>query len=221
MLIEAAILTLPLLPTILFFRNKPASPPSMAAAFKAENKENFFKTFLDLIKMKKVMLTLVSFSTCIGISYTSLVLVQDLLPHSYSNTKIGLVGLCFIGVGVVGGLAGTVYTEKRHDSGNFDGIIKFFIFLAFISLILQAVFMHDAFDPAIFTLSAVSGFGLIAFVPFAAQSLSESTFPLKETLVVNVMLYLAQIVGLIGDSLTSASFVGTQGMWVLVIMIAP
>jgi len=81
--------------------------------------------------------------------------------------------------------------------------------------------MQDAFDPAIFTLSAVSGFGLIAFVPFAAQSLIESTFPLKETLVVNFMLYLAQIIGLIGNSLTSASFVGKQGMWVLVIMIIP
>lgn len=102
MLIEAAILTTPLLPTLLFFKDKPETPPSMAAAFKAENTENFFLSFLHLIKMKKVMFSLISFSICIGISYTSLVLVQDLLPSSYSNTKIGLVGLVFIVVGVIG-----------------------------------------------------------------------------------------------------------------------
>jgi len=35
------------------------------------------------------------------------------------------------------------------------------------------------------------------------------------------MLYIAQIVGLIGNAITSADFVGKQGLWVLVIMLFP
>lgn len=73
----------------------------------------------------------------------------------------------------------------------------------------------------IFTLVGIAGFGLIALVPFAAQSLAETVFPIKETLVVNFMLYFAQIVGLVGNSIGSAAFVGHHGIWVLVAMMCP
>ena len=82
-----------------------------------------------------------SFILGIGISYTSLILVQHLLPEDYSAAKIGGVGMLFIGLGVVGGLIGSVYTEKKKDAGNYDPIIKMFIFFAFISMVRNTNFL--------------------------------------------------------------------------------
>jgi len=219
--IEAIILSIPLIFAVLFFRNKPNNPPSVSAMKRDEHKEKYFLSILNLVKQKDLMLSLISFSICIGLTYTILALDQQFLPSTYSQIKVGIVGVTFIGVGIAFGLMGTVYTETKADLGNFDFILKCFIGFAGLALLLLSVFINSDNDPAIFILTGATGFGLIAFIPFATQSLAESGYPIKETLIVNALFFLAQIVGLIGNSVASASFVGDQGMWVLVVIIFP
>lgn len=74
------------------------------------------------------------------------------------------------------------------------------------------------------------------FQPFAAQALAERTFPVQEVIPVNLMMVAAQVFGIIGNYLTTASckisimnvqviclviVVGDNGMWALVGLITP
>jgi len=49
----------------------------------------------------------------------------------------------------------------------------------------------------------------------------ETSYPKSDVLSVNVMMMFAQLFGLIGNYLSTATFVGEHGMWTLVVLLVP
>jgi len=168
-----------------------------------------------------LMLTIVSFSLSQGASWTLPAVIQTLLPRNYSTMTVGIIGVLFLGSGIIGGILGTMYLELKSGGAEYDPIIKACVLASFISTVALALLIEHVSQTIIFVLNALTGLGLIAFVPFAAQSLIESSFPTSETISINLLLFSAQIFSLAANFLATASFIGDEGMWVIVGMQFP
>lgn len=88
---------------------------------------------------------------------------------------------------------------------------------------------------SVYILNVVLGIGLLGFQPFACQAVVERTFPVQEVIPVNFIMVMAQVFGVIGNSVATAGckififyiniksliVVGDNGMWALVVIITP
>lgn len=71
-------------------------------------------------------------------------------------------------------------------------------------MIALAFFIHKDSIRDLYILNAVLGVGLLGFQPFACQSLVEMTFPVQESISVNMMMVMGQLFGLIGNLISTA-----------------
>jgi len=76
--------------------------------------------------------------------------------------------------------------------------------ISMAGLIALAALIHKESIRDLYILNAVLGFGLLGFQPFACQSLVEMTFPVQESISVNMMMVLGQLFGLIGNYICTA-----------------
>jgi len=165
------------------------------------------------------MIAAICFGNLVGQAYT-ISSVITLFMANYTLVQQGLVGVVFISFGIIGGLVATWYLG-RGTKENYDPVLKVFMIISLIGLVALAFVIHRDSIKALYILNGVLGVGLLGFMPFACQVLSEMTFPVQESISVNMMMVMGQLFGLIGNSVSTASFVGTQGIWSLVVICAP
>jgi len=76
------------------------------------------------------------------------------------------------------------YTKTEE----YDTPIKIFYGISFVALVLIGIAGKTASTFWVLSFIALAGVGLIAFVPFAFSSLSETTFPAEETAVITLQM---------------------------------
>jgi hypothetical protein len=221
MFYEAIITSVPIIPALLWLKDKPTSHASVASMVQAKDPEHFLTSFMKIVKNGPVMLSIIAFATCTGLSWAITSVIQDFLPADYTQLQVGLTGLFFLGAGVIAGTIGTVFLVKNATFEHYDVILKIFIAASLVSTILLALFLASASESVVMMLNAVAGIGMIGFYPFAFQSLVESTFPIPEALTANFLLFLANGIQILGDDLSTAGWVGNGGFWVLSAILAP
>lgn len=59
-------------------------------------------------------------------------------PLTINKMEQGLVGLTFVGCGILGGLAATAYLSKSKTE-NYDPILRIFMIISLVGLVLQAI----------------------------------------------------------------------------------
>ena len=138
--------------------------------------------------------------------------------ENYTLVQQGLVGVVFIGFGIIGGLVATWYLS-RGTQENYDPIVKAFAIVSIIGLIALAFIIHKDSIRDLYILNGVLGIiseslnryllliigvGLLGFQPFACQTLVEMTFPVQESISVNMMMIMGQLFGLIGNYISTA-----------------
>lgn len=73
---------------------------------------NLKKSLKLLWKRPKNILNLLILSSFLGLSWTLVSVVEEILPDSYGVLDIGLIGLTMNVAGTIGGLVGSIYMEK-------------------------------------------------------------------------------------------------------------
>jgi len=224
LLVEAIIACLPLLPGIFVIRNHPEHPPNASAAVSAITERDFVQDIVDLLKNGRVMAGMVIFGIGIGFAMALSAMIQVIAPHNFGEIQIGFVGLTIVGTGVGGGMVCARYLETKAKSHteDFDTPNKIFFTTATLGLVVYSAFVTPN-TPAyvIYIIAAFLGLGFISFVPFAYESLVEATFPIEETLVLTLLISIAEIFALLGTSLLTISWTANFKLWSFLVLMIP
>jgi len=225
LLVEAIILCAPLIPCILFFKNRPESHSKRQEKDSENNDDeetkNYWSWVWKCVKNWKLFISSAAFGMGYGLAITILAVMVSLLPPSFSTIKVSITGLIFVLSGVFFGILGAIFLALGKAKGHYDVIVKFFFCASMIALICVAVFMKPGTsDAVIYILHVVGGFGLIAFTPFGVQSLIESGYPAPENIPTTWMYWWGLVWAIFGTYVTGAVSTSFR-LWVLVIMLAP
>jgi MFS family permease len=219
--VEAIIMSIPLLIGLIFTEDQPKFAANYSSAIKSTLDVNYLSGILKVVKNWRLALTTVSFALIAGVGNSVSSVMQDILPPSFSQFDVGMIGLTFIGTGVIGALGATIYLEYSSLKENYDIIIKVFTLLGTVSVVLAAIFLGSCSLFVAYLLSSLAGLGLISTLPFLFQSLIESSFPIQD----NIPIYLLQVVQnalcVVANYISTASFVGEGGIWVQAIFLMP
>jgi len=206
---------------LIFIQDRPKAPPNISYILKLKKTENYLRSIVNMMKNLHLVASLLSFSLIMGVSYTVSSVIQDLLPSSYTQFDVGMIGLAYLGTGIIGGFVGTIYLEFYSKGEVYDPLIKSLLFIGIGSLVALAAVIENSSPPVIYMLSALAGIGLISSGPFLIQSLIETTFPAQDTIPINIYQLAGNLLGIAGNYLATASFVGNKGLAALAVMLIP
>jgi len=216
-------MSIPLVIGLIYTEDRPKFAANYSSTIKSNLNVSYLSGILKIVKNWRLAATTVSFALIAGVGNSVSSVMQDLLPSNISQFNVGMIGLCFIGTGIIGALAATIYIERSSSATgeNYDPLIKVCTLLGTICVILAAIFIQDCSLFVAYLLSSLAGLGLISTLPFLFQSAIESSFPIQD----NIPIYLLQVVQnslcVAANYISTASFVGNGGMWVQAIFLMP
>ncbi len=177
-MIQNIIISVPTIPTIIFAKEKPDSPPS-AAASRKEEPMNFWVNLKLLLANRSYLLLSITFAMLYGI-YCSFgaVVASITAPFDYTALDNAIFGGVFIVFGVLGSFVLGVYLDKSAKF-KFLIIMTSGLSLAFILLGLLTL----PFNKWLFTFNlALVGFTVIPIIPISYGFAVELTFPVPEAM---------------------------------------
>ncbi|KAL4489385.1 hypothetical protein ABPG72_002681 [Tetrahymena utriculariae] len=211
--------------SIFVFKNKPTEPANQSSS--NTNKIDVIQTVKMIFTSPKTLLITVSLSLYLGISWT-LISIIDILLSDYGNQQIALIGLCINVSGTISGTTTTYLLDKVMQKGkkpNYDLYLRLFATISLISIFIFSLMLQlglqDNNKVIIYIICAFIGVGFQAFIPISAQSFLENLYPMHEVTCFSTFNIFANILGFIGNMVTSIDGIGTAGAWILVGMIIP
>lgn len=223
-LIQAILMTIPLVLGIFSIRDRPKVPPSYSALVKMAEYSGFKQEMKFLMKLPNFKWGSILFGLCVGVSYSvSAVTGLFLAPLKLSYWQQGGIGFSYIAAGFITGMIGTLMLTKSTRK-NYDLALKIFISISLTSLVVLGIIFTvlDTIEAyLLYIVNSALGVGLIGFVPVLCASIVESTFPVQESVSTNALFTLAQVFGVAGSHLSTAKFVGNSGFFVLAALALP
>jgi len=224
LLVQAIIMTAPIVLSVLCVEEKPKVPPSYSALVKLNDKMSFMEEMKILLNMKNFVANSVIFGLVLGVSYSiSTISAIFMEPLNLSYLEQGIIGFSYVVSGLIAGFVGTVWIDK-HGLNNYDSMIKILLSLSLASLTVLGIIFIFIEHPGMFIIwgcNCILGVGLIGFTPFICSSIIESTFPVQESMSTNAMFMMTQILSVITGHLCTSEFVGRGGFLLLAVLILP
>jgi len=220
---QAYIITIPFILAVICVKDKPKVPPSYSALVKNSDK-GFIAEMRTLLKSSRFIGGTLCFGMVLGLA-NSIPTTNSIYmnPLELSNLTQGYVTLGYVVAGLVSGLAGTVYIEKKGIK-NCDFMLKILLSITFLALVVLGFVFVALAQPDFYLILAcncVLGIGMVGFMPFACASIIESNFPIQEAISTNGMNMAASILSIGASHLSIAGFVGKGGFLVLAGLMLP
>lgn len=179
--------------TIIFIREKPATPPSASA--KAETSDKIFQEVKKVLNDRNGVLLTIVFGLLLGIMNTYGTLVGIIAnEYGFGTNAASLFGATFIFGGLVGSgvFGGIVETKKNYKSmlsliGLLSTLLPIIMLFAFISG--QVWFVALA--------AFLVGFALIPILPVGIDFAVELTYPVGEPISSGVVMSAGQFSGIV------------------------
>ena len=192
-------MTLGTVPLIFIARDKPPSPPSLAASRKDQTL-NFRKELNLLLRNRSYLLLCVCFMTVDSICTAMGAIVASLTkPYDYSPLVNAVCGGIFIIFGVIGSFILSVYLDRTP---HFKRMILLTSLLAVVST--AASIFTLPWDKVPFTINvAVMGFATIPMTPIAQAFSVELTYPTPEAMANGMMTLPNKVYGALMGVLSS------------------
>lgn len=171
-------MSVPTIPTIIFAKEKPDTPPSKAAKRK-EEPMNFWVNLKLLLANRSYLLLTITFAMLYGIYCSFGAVVASLTgPYNYTATDNAIFGGVFIIFGVLGSFVLGVYLDK---SAKFKFLIIMTSGLSMVFILLGLLTLP--FNKWLFTFNlALVGFTVIPIIPISYGFAVELTFPVPEAM---------------------------------------
>ncbi|KAL4430217.1 hypothetical protein ABPG74_014776 [Tetrahymena malaccensis] len=177
MLIQAIMITACCAPTVIFFREKPPTPPSHSASVE---KSKFSESMTILIKDKNFILLYIYFGCILGNFNSIATLINFFLEQfSYSSDDTSYFGTVFIISGLIGSAVFSIIVEKNQK-------YKLAIIISSIASILSYSLTMGFLSLDIFSLQLIAfflfGFFATPLIPLSLEFACEITYPISETI---------------------------------------
>lgn len=141
-MIQAIIMTVPILIGIFCVEERPKIAPSYSALVKQGDQLTFWEEMNRLFKVPRFIWTSIFFGLALGMSY-SISTITDIFVDNLNLTPIqaGLVGFSYVASGLVAGFIGTMWLS-RSKNPNYDVIIRIMLSMSLLALtVLGVVFL--------------------------------------------------------------------------------
>ncbi|EAR83954.2 MFS transporter (macronuclear) [Tetrahymena thermophila SB210] len=177
MLIQAIIITACCIPTVIFFREKPPTPPSHSASVE---KSKFSESMCTLIRDKNFIFLYIYFGCILGNFNSVATLINFFLEKfGYSSDDTSYFGAVFIVSGLIGSAILSIVVEKNQK-------YKLVIIMSTIASILSYSLTMAVLPVEIFSIQLISfflfGFFATPLIPLSLEFACEITFPISETI---------------------------------------
>ncbi len=192
-LVLAVLMTVPSLLGILFYRERPPTPPSPSStAFR----DDLMLSLRVVLKEKAFIVLLCTIGPGYGIVTAIFSLVGDLASgKDYSESMSGLVGVVMVLTGLVGAV---VFGIILDETKKFLFLIKLAFGLAAISNVFFIVSMQYQLPSwVVLVACGCSGFFLLALLPMCIELGVEVCYPATEGVVSGLLLLVGNLFGLI------------------------
>ena len=223
-LLQALFMTLPFVIGIFFLEERPEIPPSYSAYVKANDQSSVWEELKALVKTPRFLASSLVFGLVLGISYSvSTVMSIFMAPLDISYVHQGIIGSSYVISGMITGLVGTIWIGKRGLK-TYDHIIKILLTLSLLSLISLGILFFVRKRPdwvSLFFCNCGLGIGLIGLTPFMCSSIVESTFPVQESLSVNGIYMLGQLLSILASHTGTSDVIGVGGFLFMAILMFP
>lgn len=136
-----------------------------------------------------------------------------------SEIYVGYLGLSYILSGMLSGFMASIFLEFKTNSYKYvDTIIKCLaIFSTLFLFILSIQILYEEII-SIFFIVCMIGFGIVGLTPFACVVLVEVTFPVPESISINVYYFFSSILSFASSNIATIDFFKKYGLLVLPIL---
>ena len=192
MFYEALVFTALNIPTFIWFRKEPKTPPSYSEKLQ---KTNFWLSFKKTIKNRNFMLFLCFHGLVYGCFNSQAVIMNLVLkPFGYTDFDNGLVGAVLI----IFGLMGSIIIGLLVSKGNHYKFWLIICTLGYIISVIIMIFLLDQQNIYILLIAIIIlGFFGLPILPISFELACEINFPIGETFTCGLLVSFVQIIAII------------------------
>lgn len=199
---QSLVFTIVCVPGILFFKEKPLTPPSLSA--EVEKTANSKDSLIACFKNKNFVKVLIFFSTAYG-SFNALGIVINILldPYGYSGFDTSLVGLVLIIFGLIGSGVVCFYVAAtgKYKLTLILCTIGYFMAILMIGFGAFSYNVYVVLVPIIFL-----GFFGFPILPISFEVGCEVTFPVGEAFSTGLMVSFSQVLATVATIVLEFAF---------------
>ncbi|BFZ12642.1 hypothetical protein BsWGS_15681 [Bradybaena similaris] len=166
---------------IIFFKDKPKEPPSIAQqqAIKATANENYLQSLVRLVSNFGFMMLVIAYGVNTGSYYAISTLLNSIILHYFpgEGETAGRIGLTIVLAGIVGSLLAGIWLDKTK---TFKGttVVIYVMSVAMMVAFTFTIDMHKTW--VVFLASGALGFFMTGYLPVGFEFAVELTFPESE-----------------------------------------
>ncbi|KAI6182417.1 MFS domain-containing protein [Aphelenchoides bicaudatus] len=196
-LISAVINTIILLLVVLFFKEKPSLPPSLAQlrAIEESMDHNFIGSIKKLCTNVNYLLLLLTYALNVGVFYAVSTLLSQMVLHYHptAQEETGTIGFLIVVAGMLGSVVCGFILDKFH---HFKGTTLAVYVMSFAGMILFTFTLKmDLW--IIFLAAGALGFFMTGYLPIGFEFAAELTYPVSEGTTSGLLNGAVQVVGVI------------------------
>ncbi|EGR33456.1 major facilitator superfamily protein, putative [Ichthyophthirius multifiliis] len=198
LLVQAIVVSVFAVLNIIFYRDKPLTPPSYSANVQ---REDFQKSLKLLVKNKTYILITITFSLLYGsfIDF-AVILGQVIAPFGFGSRDTSIMSLICVMSGIIGSIVLIQILKKNFQYKRLMG-------LCIIFCILSDFMFYFMLKTRIYVLVVIPeiilGFFIIPIVPILLEFANEVCFPVGEAIISGFLYSIAHVVGFLLGSLFS------------------
>lgn len=181
---------------IIFFREKPACPPSKAQAALADVSSTYWKSMMNLIRNKNYVVLLITYGINVGVFYAiSTLLNQVILVHFPGKEEdAGWMGVTIVIAGMFGSVVCGFVLDKTHRFK--ETTLATYVF-SLAGMIAFTFSLRTDILWVMFLISGFLGFFMTGYLPLGFEFAAEITYPESEGTSSGLLNASAQVFGII------------------------
>ncbi|KAI6178700.1 MFS domain-containing protein [Aphelenchoides besseyi] len=196
-LISGVLNTAILILVVLFFKERPPLPPSLAQvrAIEEAGDSDFIGSLKQLCTNVNYLLLLLTYALNVGVFYAVSTLLSQMVLHYHPNAQeeTGTIGLLIVVAGMLGSVVCGYILDRFH---HFKGTTLVVYILSFAGMILFTFTLQmDLW--IIFFASGSLGFFMTGYLPIGFEFAAELTFPIAEGTTSGLLNGAVQVIGVL------------------------
>ncbi|KAM7344821.1 histamine transporter isoform 2-T7 [Cochliomyia hominivorax] len=196
---------------VLFFQDKPPTPPSAAqkvalpGTIEAQNQISFNQSLRNLMLNRNYILLLISYGMNVGVFYAISTLLNPVVLKYYPGHEVdtGRIGLAIVLSGMLGSVVSGIVLDKSHKFKETTLAVYAF---SMVGMWVFAFTLDTGSIAVVYVTASLLGFFMTGYLPVGFEFGAELTYPEPEGTSSGLLNASSQVFGIIFTSLYSWLF---------------
>ncbi|XP_073847578.1 histamine transporter [Musca autumnalis] len=193
---------------VLFFQDKPPTPPSAAqkvalpGSIEAQNQVSFKTSLKNLMLNRNYILLLISYGMNVGVFYAISTLLNPVVLKYYPGHEVdtGRIGLAIVLSGMMGSVVSGIVLDKSHKFKETTLAVYAF---SMVGMWVFAFTLDTGSIAVVYVTASLLGFFMTGYLPVGFEFGAELTYPEPEGTSSGLLNAASQVFGIIFTSLYS------------------